>query len=120
MDGTMLPDLNDIGNKQTRSTEETYDQTQKLMNYAATYPDAFVRLYASDMILRISTDASYLVLSKVRSQLVGYIYMGNTTKCKALNSVILIVCKTIKHDASSVAEAETGATFHNAHTSVPI
>ena len=31
------------------------------MDYLATYPNAYIRYYASDMILNIDSDAAYLV-----------------------------------------------------------
>ena len=31
------------------------------MDYAATFPNTYVRYYASDMILNIDSDAAYLV-----------------------------------------------------------
>ena len=44
------------------------------MDYTASYPDAYIHFYASDMILQIDTDASYLVLPKTRSRIAGYYY----------------------------------------------
>ena len=43
-----------------------------LLNYAATHPDATVRFRASDMILHIHSDASYLSKPKARSALEAF------------------------------------------------
>jgi hypothetical protein len=55
VDSTMLPALNEIGTQQSAPTKSTKQAANTLMDFAATYPDAKVRFYASDMILHIST-----------------------------------------------------------------
>jgi hypothetical protein len=74
------------------------------------------RYHASDMILHIHSDASYLSESEAKSRAGGFFYMGNATKYqkKITNGAILIVSKVIKHVTSSAAEAEIGAVFINA------
>jgi hypothetical protein len=37
--------------------------TNQLLDYIATHPDAIIRYHASDMILHIHSDASYLSVS---------------------------------------------------------
>ena len=44
------------------------DKAQRPMDYAATYPDAYLRYYASDIVLHCDSDASYLVVPKARSR----------------------------------------------------
>ena len=88
------------------------------MDYVATYPDAFLRFYASDMILHVDSDASYLVLSKARSRIAGYFYFK--TNSETLNAPIHIKCKTLKHVVSSSAEAETGGIFVNTQFCIPL
>ena len=116
----MLPTLNDIMSEKSHPTEKTSARSQQLIDYAATYPDAFVRFYASDTILHIDTDTAHLVLPKAHSCLAEYVYIGNATKEKVLNGAILIECKTIKHVVASAAEAETCDAFYNAQTAVPL
>ena len=41
------------------------------MDYLNTYPDAYIRFYASDMILHIDIDAAYLVAPKAKSCIAG-------------------------------------------------
>ena len=53
------------------------DVATLLLNYAASNPDATVRWHASDMILHIHSDASYLSEPKARSRVGGYFYLGN-------------------------------------------
>ena len=60
-------------------TEQKY---HRMLDYAATYPNAFIRYYASEMILHVDSDAAYNVMPKARSRIAGYYYLAvkpNTT-----------------------------------------
>jgi hypothetical protein len=60
VDPTVLMPLNDIATEQTKATEKTQAATNQLSDYLATHPDATIRYHASDMILHIHSDASYI------------------------------------------------------------
>ena len=82
-----------------------------------THPDATIRYYASDMILNVHSDASYLTASKARSRIGGHFFLGKNPIDKQpifLNGPILSLCTVLRRVASSAAEAELGALFHNA------
>jgi hypothetical protein len=66
--------LNDIATEQTVATEKTKTAAGQLLDYLATHPDAKIRFQASDMILHIHSDASYLSVSEARSRLGGLFY----------------------------------------------
>jgi hypothetical protein len=55
-----LMPLNDIATEQTKATEKTQAATNQLLDYLAAHPDTTIRYHASDMILHIHSDASYL------------------------------------------------------------
>jgi hypothetical protein len=55
--------LNDIATEQTNATEKTQAATDQILDYLATHPDATIRYHASDMVLHIDSDASYLSVS---------------------------------------------------------
>ena len=123
IDYTILPALNDIASAQSQPTEKTREKTERLMDYLSTYPNAYIRYHASDMILHIDSDAAYLVAPKARSRVAGYFHMSdhpNTTKRPKLNGAVLVECKTLRHVVSSSAEAEVAGIFHNATTAIPI
>ena len=123
IDYTILPALNDIASAQAHPTQQTKQRTQQLMDYLHTYPDVYVRYYASDMVLYVDSDAAYLVAPKARSRVAGYFYLSghpNVTKRPKMNGAILVECKTLRHVVSSSAEAEVAGIFHNASTAVPI
>ena len=120
IDPTISTAINDISMTQSQPTQSTLQQCKRLMDYVATYPNAYIRYHASDMILNVESDAAYLVLPKARSRLAGLFNLGQHHPSPPNNGPLLVECKTIKHVVSSAAEAETAALFHNAQTSIPI
>ena len=118
-DSTMLPALNEIAATQARPTCNTLKATNHLLDFAASYPLAIIRFYASDMILAVESDAAYLVMPNAKSRVAGYYHMTNPD-LKLLNGAILVECLALKHVVSSAAEAETGGLFHNAQQAVVI
>jgi hypothetical protein len=77
VDPTVLMPLNDIATEQTKATEKTQAATNQLLDYLVNHPDATIRYHASNMILHIHSDASYLSVSNTRSGLGGLLFMGN-------------------------------------------
>jgi hypothetical protein len=77
VDTTVLMPLNDIATEQTKVTEKTQAATSQLLDYLATHLDATIRYHASDMILHIHSDASYLSVSNARSRLSGIFFLRN-------------------------------------------
>ena len=72
------------------------------------HPDAIIRYYASDMILNIHSDASYLTAPKARSRAGGHYFLGlipQDRKPIFLNGPIHLLCAIQKFVASSAAEA---------------
>ena len=82
-----------------------------------TYLDATIRYYASDMILNVHSDASYLTAPKAQSPIGGHFFLGKIPidhKPIFINGLILSLCTVLCTVAASVTEAELGALFHNA------
>jgi hypothetical protein len=73
---TVIIPLNDIATEQTSATEKTKTAAGQLLDYLSMHPDAKIRFHASDMILHIHSDASYLSVSKARCRLGGLFYLG--------------------------------------------
>ena len=69
IDDTMLPALSSIASEQATPTERTNKSTNHLLDYLATHPIAKIRYYASDMVLNVHSDASYLSESRARSRI---------------------------------------------------
>ena len=59
-DLTTLVALSSLASEQAKATGQTIDRMEWLLDYLVTNPDATIRYYASDMVLNIHSDASYL------------------------------------------------------------
>jgi len=123
VDMTLLVTLSTIASQQSKATVDTIKATTQLLNYFATHPNATVRFTASDMVLHIVSDASYLSASGARSRLGGYFFMSNPLPrspphpddpAPMFNGPVLVNSSIIQPVLSSAAEAELGALFHNA------
>ena len=90
-----------------------------MMDYLHTYPDAVIRFYASDMILKITSDAAYLVLPKARSRAAVHYHLGWINDDRT-NGPLEVLCQTIKNVASSAAEAEVAGIFIGVTNAVPM
>ena len=88
----------------------------QMLDYLATNPNATLRYYASDMILNIHSDASYLSERNGRSRASGHYFMGWMPVANEpikLNGAVHTLCTILKFVAASAAEAELGALFLN-------
>ena len=82
-----------------------------------THPDATIRYYASDMVLNVHSDASYLGAADAKSRAAGIFFLGSLPRDDRpikLNGAIHVLCTILKFVAASAAEAELGALFLNA------
>ena len=119
VDCTMLVALSAIAAEQARPTEVTMRKVDQFLDYAACNPSAIVTYRASDMVLTVHSDASYLSESKARSQAGGHFFLSNNAQFPANNGAVHTVAQLIKAVMSSAAEAEIGAMFVNARDAVP-
>jgi hypothetical protein len=108
VDPTLIMPINVLASKQSRATEVTADKVIKLLKYCNTHPETKIRYHASDMILHIHSDASYLSEKEAKSRAGGFFYTDSSTKTnkKLTNGAIFIISKVLKHVMSSAAEAE--------------
>jgi hypothetical protein len=112
----LIMSVNVLASEKTRAAAATADKIIKLLNYCTTHPEATLRYHASDMILKIHSDAPYISEREAHSRAGDFFYMGsNTDKANRLtNGAILIISTVLKHIISSAAEAEIGAVFLSA------
>ena len=75
VDSTMLTTLSSIASMQSAPTAQTMADTKLFLDYAATHEDAVVTYQASDMVLVVHSDASYLSKPKARSWAGGHFFM---------------------------------------------
>jgi hypothetical protein len=116
----MLTTLSSIASTQAEPTKETMANTKLFLDYAATHQDAVITYRASNMVLVVHSDASYLSEPKARSRAGGHFFMSSDTKDPANNGAVLNIAQLIKAVMSSAAEAELGALYINAREAVPL
>ena len=77
VDPTILMALSAIASQQSAPTEQTRNRVHQFLDYMATHPDAKIRYRASDMVLNVHSDASYLSAPNARSRAGGYVFLGS-------------------------------------------
>ena len=91
-----------------------------LLDYVATHPNATIRYLASNMMLVVHSDASYLSERHAHSRAAGHFYLANKTNKDLNNGTILTLSPIIRHVVASASEAELAALFYNAWEAVPL
>jgi hypothetical protein len=116
VDTNLIMPNNVLASDQSKATEVTANKVIKLLNYCNTHPETKIIYHASDMILHIHSETSYLSENEAKSRAGGFFYMGSDTKTdkKLTNGENLIISKVLKNVMSSAAEAEIEAVFINA------
>jgi hypothetical protein len=120
VDSTILVSLSALAAEQAAPTKRTLQKVHQFLDYAATHPEAVVTYKASNMILAIHLDASYLSEPKARSRTGGHFFLSDNDEDPTNNGAVLNVSKVIKAVMSSAVEAELGALFINAKIAVPM
>jgi hypothetical protein len=108
--------LSTIASEQSKGTERTMKKCKQLLNYLATHPEATIRFHASDMILNIHSDASYLSEANAHSRACSHFFMGwkpDASNLIKLNGAFFTLCSILRFVITSAAEAELGALFLN-------
>jgi hypothetical protein len=124
----MLVALGSIAATQSCATTSTFDETIWLLNYAASNPNATIRYFASDMVLHIHSDASYLSEPKARSRAGGHYFLSDRPVSPlkppltppSLNGPVFTLSRIMRNVMGSAVEAEIGATYLNGQEAIPI
>lgn len=131
VDVTMLKAIGTIATQQSAPTKATVQAITKLLNYAATHPDAELQYTSRDMILWIDSDASFLSKTKSCSTCAGYYNLSNKLNNPSqppqphdavpmYNALIFVICNVMKEVVSATSEAELTGLFHNGKEACPI
>ena len=120
VDPTILTALSKLSSNQAMATEATKHACHQFLDYCASHPDDSIRYYASNMVLKLHSNSSYLNAIGAHSRQGGHIYLGNKTDPDILNGTILNLADIMKMVLSSAAEAEFGALFHNTKEATPL
>ena len=119
-DPTMAHTLSSIAARQCKATENLEEEVSHFLDYCATHPNAGVRFMASDMILTLHSDASYLSEPDPKSRAAGHFYLSKYKDKIFNNGAVMTLSKIIKHVLSSASEAETAAIFLNCKAALPL
>eukprot|EP00957_Ditylum_brightwellii_P101211 7713087-Ditylum_brightwellii.AAC.1 len=71
--------------------------TKQMLDYCHTHPNAALRFLASDMILILHSDTSYLSEKKARSRAAGHFNLSNRDDKEFNNGTILMLSTIIRH-----------------------
>jgi hypothetical protein len=106
----MLTAVNKISMEQAKPTVATLKAIDRLLSYAARYPNATVVFKPSNMQLCGQSDASYISETGARSRSGGILHFG-LNRDGSVNGAIDYMSCVIHTVCSSVAEAEYAALF---------
>jgi hypothetical protein len=118
---TVLVALSTIAAEQTIATERTLAKCTQMLDYLAHNGTAKVRFHASDMIMNIHSDASYLSELKARSRTCSHFLMGwqpANGKPIRINGVFHVSINILRFVTASTAKAELKALYHNCQTGI--
>jgi hypothetical protein len=96
VDGTMLTPLSTLASEQSAPTEATMKKCLQFLNYMASQDNAILTYKASDMVLVIHSDASYLSEPKACSRTSGYMFMAGKEEISINNGAALNISQIIK------------------------
>jgi hypothetical protein len=88
----------------------------QVLDYFGTHPDAKIQFRASDMVLNIHSDASYLTERNGRSRACRQFFMGSLPEDRKpikLNGAFHTLCSILRFVVASAAEAELQMLFRN-------
>ena len=125
---TILPYLNSKAEQQAHPTQNTEALITRFLDYEATNPNTVVKFRASDMVLHIDIDASYLSKPRASSHTGGYYYLSsqpaNPKTSPHLpplsNGLIYTELIILRHVVASADKVEVSGLFYNVLTYVPL
>ncbi len=106
VNSTLLFPISAIASQSSKPTEDTMRQTLQLLNYLATQEDAMLSYHASNMVLAVHSNASYLSKPKACSRAGGHFFLSNDTTIPPNNGAVLNIAHIIKNVMSSATEVE--------------
>jgi hypothetical protein len=102
-------------------TNHIYDAANtSILNYLATQEDAVLSYHASNMVLAVHSNASYLSEPKARSRAGGHFFLSSDTTIPPNNGAVLNIAHIIKNVMSSATKAELAGLYIMARETVYI
>jgi hypothetical protein len=106
-----------IASMQSKATEAAEALAERLLQHVASYPNATVVYHASDMILKVHSDASYLSETAARSRAGGAHFLGNRDDSTLpINGLVECISVIIPSVCASACESEYASLYINGVT----
>ena len=121
IDMTLLCAINDLSLAQAAPTKQSREHLNALLDYLYTKPNASIMYRASNMIIKVHSDGSYLSVPGGRSRAAGHFFCGNNVNAQHIEpyqGAIYQECSIIKPVVASAAECETATLFLNCQTAI--
>ena len=96
VDPTMLVALSAIASEQASPTRATMKKVDQFLDYAASQEQVVLTYEASDTVLAVHSDDSYLSESKTRSRADGHFFMSNDVSFPPQNGAVINIAQTMK------------------------
>jgi hypothetical protein len=106
VDSTLLCPISAIAAQSSKPTEDTMQQTLQLLDFLATQEEAVLSYHASNMVLAVHSNASYLSEPKARSHASGHFFLSSDTTIPPNKGAVLNIAHIIKNVTSSATKAE--------------
>jgi hypothetical protein len=111
VDPTMYTAINKIGSKQAKPTSLLKKEVDRFLQYASKWPNATMRIRASNMKLVCHSDGSYLSESEARSRAGGILFLGECADDAAPNAPLAFISVIIPTVVASATETEYASAF---------
>jgi hypothetical protein len=118
VDGGLLPALSALASQQANPTGRMLVICKQFLDYMVSQDEAVLTYKASNMVLAIHSNTSYLSEPKARSRAGRHMFMAGRDNIPTNNGAVLNILQIIWAVMSSVVEAELGALLINAKTAV--
>ena len=112
-DPTMAHSLSTLTGRQCKATDNLEEEVSHFLYYCATHPNTGIQLMASDMVLTLHLNASYLYEPDSKSRVTGHFCLPKYKDKILNNGAVKTLSKIIKHVLLTTAEAKTTAILLN-------
>ncbi|KAL7480354.1 hypothetical protein ACHAW6_006049 [Cyclotella cf. meneghiniana] len=120
VDPTLAAALSTTAWQQSNGTQAIIDACHQLLDYVATHPNATICYCASDMILSLDTNGSYLSEPGAKSRAAAYFYLTKKNGPDFHNGSVLILSTIIKQFMASASKTELAAQFYGCKEAIPL
>eukprot|EP00804_Cyclotella_cryptica_P025870 CCRYP_002727-RH/>CCRYP_002727-RH protein AED:0.35 eAED:0.35 QI:0/0/0/1/0/0/2/0/354 len=118
VDPMLLCPISATASQSAHPIEDTMKQTHQLLDYLASQDDAVLTYNASEMILGVHSNASYLSEPNACSRVGRHFFLSTNASVPPNNGAILNIAHIIKHVMASATKAELGALYITAREAV--